>query len=153
MDEGHTWEELELPVLRWVHQETWAHTGELQHLEAGHQSRLIPPFTDAVLDEALRRLDHYGLITGTRDEALVVWWKNIRLTSNGLRVLGEWPPVDAATVNVTLARVLRTLAGDLDEEAATATRRAGSALAKMSGDVVLDVVTDCMKTLGEDVVA
>lgn len=152
MAEPPTWDDFELPVLSWVHEETWAQPGELKHLEPDHRSTELP-FTDAELDEALRRLSEHGLITGQRTEALVVWWNNIRPTVNGLRVLGEWPPVEAATINITLARVLRALSGELDPEDATAAKRAGSALSKMSGDVVFDVVTDRLKTLGEDVVA
>jgi hypothetical protein len=151
MTDAHTWEDLELPVLRWVHERTWAQPGELKHLDEGHRSTELP-LTDAELDEALRRLSEYGLTTGQRDEALVVWWSNVRPTADGLRVLAEWPPVEAAAINVTLARVLRSLAGELGAEDATAAKRAGSALSKMSGEVVLDVVTDRLKSLGEDVV-
>jgi hypothetical protein len=56
-------------------------------------------------------------------------------------------------VNVTLARVLRALAGELDGEDATAARRAGSALSKMSGEVVLDVVKDRLQDLGGDLLS
>jgi hypothetical protein len=83
-------------------------------------------------------------------EQLVVWWRNVRPTADGLRVLGEWPPAEAATVNVTLARILRALAGDLDEEDATAARRAGSALWKMSADIVLDAIKELGKDVGKD---
>ena len=152
MTEPHTWEELELPVLHWVYEHAWAETGELRHLEQDHPSSVLPQFTDAQFDEALRRLSEYGLITGHRAEALVVWWNDLRVTAAGLRVLGEWPPVEAAIINVALARVLRALAGDLSDEDATAAKRAGSALSKMSGEVVLDVVADRLKSLGEDVV-
>lgn len=149
MSGQHTWETLELPVLEWVHASEWAQTGELEHLSE-KRSTLLPQFTDRELDDALRRLRDHGLIDGQRAEALVVWWTNVRPTADGLRVLGEWPPVEAATVNVTLARVLRALAGGLDDEDATAARRAGSALSKMSGDVVLDAIKELGKDVGKD---
>jgi hypothetical protein len=151
MSTPQTWEELELPVLRWVHENAWAQPGELKHL-GDEPSATFPGLTNRIVDEALRRLQEHGLIDGQRAEALVVWWSNVRPTADGLRVLGEWPPVDAATVNVTLARVLRALAGDLDEPDATAARRAGSALSKMSGEVVLDIVKDRIQNLGEDLI-
>ena len=140
-------------MLQWVHESAWAQPGKLQHLEPGQRSEVLPQFTDAELDDALRRLSDHGLIEGQRTEALVVWWTNVRPTADGLRVLAEWPPLEAATINVTLARVLRALAGSLDEEEATAAKRAGAAVSKMSGDVVLDVVQERLKKLGEDIVA
>jgi hypothetical protein len=152
MNEPWSWEELERPVLRWVYECGWARTGQLDHL-VDKPSSILPHLNDRQFDEALRRLLDHGLVIGRRKEALVVWWDNVRVTANGLRVLGEWPPLEAAMVNVTLARVLRALAGDLDEEDATAAKRAGSALAKMSGEVVLDIVTDRVQELGGDLLS
>jgi len=152
MSTSRTWDELELPVLQWVHEQTWAQPGELHHL-GDDGSVALPQFSEAQVDEALLRLLEYGLIAGKRDEALVVWWSNVRPTANGLRVLAEWPPVEAAAINDTLARILRAIAGDLNDDDATATRRAGSALSKMSSGVVMDIVTDRLKALGEDAVS
>jgi hypothetical protein len=152
MTEPQTWEELEWPVLRWAHDSVWAQTGGLEHL-SDKRSTVLPSLTDRQLDDALRRLADHGLIVGERTEALTVWWTKVRPTADGLRVLGEWPPVEAATLNVTLARVLRTLAGDLDEETATATKRAASTLSRMSGEVVLDVVKERIQSGGGDLIS
>lgn len=53
---------------------------------------------------------------------------------------GEWPPVDGAALNDALALMLRRLAEDLPDNEATATRRAGSALGKMTAETVWDTV-------------
>jgi hypothetical protein len=152
MCKPHSWEDLELPVLRWVYESGWAQTDQLEHLTE-KQSTVLAGLTDRQLDEALRRLRDHGLVVGHRTESLVVYWTNVRVTADGLRVLGEWPPVEAATVNITLARVLRALADDLNKEDATATKAAGGALAKMSGEVVRDIVADRLQDLGGGLVS
>jgi hypothetical protein len=44
------------------------------------------------VDDALRRLQHEGLIDGKRVEADYFVWARLRTKSDGLRQLGEWPP-------------------------------------------------------------
>jgi DNA-binding PadR family transcriptional regulator len=106
---------------------------------------------ESQLDEALRRLKQHGLIAGERGETIgFAFWMQLRVTADGLRVLGEWPPAEGGAINDALALVLRHLAPELPEDDATAARRAGSALAKMSAATVLDVVKDQAQRLGED---
>jgi hypothetical protein len=72
---------------------------------AGHLSHMQ-------VDDALMRLERHGLIAGSRHEGSgTTWWMQLRPTADGLRVLGEWPPVEAATINVALAQILRALGG------------------------------------------
>jgi hypothetical protein len=144
-----TWEQLELPVLRWV-----VASGQDQlDLQRGESSSVLAPaLTDDQVDDALLRLKRHGMISGEPGEGSgTSWWTGLRPRPDGLRVLGEWPPVEAATLNVALARALRQLAGELpDQTEATAVRRAGGALSKMSGEVVLDVVKVEAKRLGAE---
>jgi hypothetical protein len=150
-----TWEELELPALLWVHT---AAPGPAGYVETGDLHRgddlaeAVPELTELQLDDALYRLQRHGLIEGDRGETSdLVFWTGLRPTANGLRVLGEWPPVENAAINGALVKLLRALAADLPAEEATATRRAGSALSKMSADVLLDVMKDQAARLGEDI--
>jgi hypothetical protein len=145
-----TWEELELPVLRWLLE---SRQDQLELFWDRTSSEVTDALSDRQVDDALMRLKRHGLIAGGRHEASgTSFWTQLRPTADGLRVLGEWPPVEAATVNVALAQILRTLAAELpDEERATAARRAGSALSKMSGEVVLDVVKGELRRLGGEV--
>jgi hypothetical protein len=101
--------------------------------------------------EALRRLQEHGLIvsngplsSNTYDE-----WRRLRPSADGLRVLGEWPPAQGATVNVALSRILRMLADSdvVPAEDKTAARRAAGTIASTAGEVVMDVVTDEMSRL------
>lgn len=143
------WEELELPVLRWV-----LEAGEDQ-LDLTHGSLttpLAPALTDDQVHDALSRLRGHRLISGEAHEGSgATWWMKLDMRPDGLRVLGEWPPAEAAALNAALARVLRELgAGLSDEQDATAARRAGSAVSKMSGDVVLDIVKTEARRLGQE---
>ena len=58
---------------------------------------VLPELTESQLDEALRRLEQYGLIAGERGQTVdFVFWMH-------LRMLGEWPPAEGAAVNDALA--------------------------------------------------
>jgi hypothetical protein len=142
-----TWEELELPVLRWVLE---SRQDQLELSSDRASSEVASDLSDPEVDDALMRLERHGLVAGSRHEGSgTTWWTQLRPTADGLRVLGEWPPAEAATVNVALAQILRALAAELpDKEAATAARRGASALSKMSGEVVLDVVKGELRRLG-----
>jgi hypothetical protein len=78
-------------------------------------------------------------------------WSGVRPTADGLRVLGEWPPDDAASVNAAIAHILREMAGspELTDEQKTAARRAASTVTNLSGAVVLDVMKDEIARLAE----
>lgn len=143
-----SWEELELPVLQWALAP--AHE-QLDFSRGESSSPLAPELTDDQVDDALQRLQKHGLIVGDRWEgAGAGGWTALRPTSDGLRVLGEWPPVAEAAVTDALVRVLRELADNLPEDEATTVRRAGSAVSKMSGEVVLDTLKGEVQRLGEE---
>lgn len=148
------WEDLDLPALRWVHAAPPEEAGGVStgDLHSGDSpAEVLPELMESQLDEALRRLKQHGLIAGERGETIgFAFWMQLRVTADGLRVLGEWPPAEGAAINDALALVLRHLAPELPEDDATAARRAGSALAKMSAATVLDVVKDQAQRLGED---
>ena len=145
-----TWEELELPVLRWV----LAHgegTGPLPY-GSSEPFTHIPELTQAQVAEAIKRLQQYGLVATNEPTATAAYeeWNALRPTADGLRVLGEWPPAEGATVNVALARILRALADSdqlPDAEDKTAARRAAGTVANTAGEVVMDVVKDEMARL------
>jgi hypothetical protein len=142
-----TWEELELPVLRWVLE---SRQDQLELASDRSCSEIADHLSDLEIDDAMMRLERHGLIAGSRHEGSgTTWWMQLRPTAAGLRVLGEWPPVEAATINIALAHILRALSAELsDKDQATAARRAGSALSKMSGEIVLDVVKGEVRRLG-----
>jgi hypothetical protein len=149
------WENLELPALRWIHATRPEDTGGVSTGEMGlgsdNPAEALPELTESQFHEALRRLKQHGLIEGQWGETSdMIYWLHLRITANGLRVLGEWPPAEGAAVNDVLAAALRHLAPELSEEDATAARRAGSALTKISAGAVYDVLKDQAQRLGED---
>jgi hypothetical protein len=141
-------------ALRWVHASRPADTGGVStgemHLGGENAAEVLPKLTESQFDQALRRLEQHGLIVGERGETSdLVDWLHLRLTADGLRVLGEWPPAEGAAINDALAAVLRQLAPKLPDDDATAARQAGSALARMSAGAVYDVLKEEAQRLGE----
>jgi hypothetical protein len=141
-----SWDELEGPVLRWALTDG-GDTGVLP-FDGDETFAPIPGLTKSQVADAIARLVEYGVIASATSSSTMGYrmWFGVRPTANGLRVLGEWPPADAATINVALARILRALASsdELSEPEQSAARRAAGTIARTSGDVVLDVVKDEM---------
>jgi hypothetical protein len=148
-------DELDLPVLRWVHtaEPNWGDLLQTDDLPRdGESCRLVPGLSVPQLDEALRTLHGLGLILGERHETSgLICWTRLRPTATGLRVLGEWPPHDAAALNDALARALRTISDDLPDDDRTALRRAASAVSKLPAGAVLDVAKEQLQNLGGDI--
>jgi hypothetical protein len=145
-----TWEELELPVLRWVLEHGDEGTGQLAY-ESAELFAGVPELTESQVAAAIKRLHQHGLIATNGPVATNAYedWHALRPTADGLRVLGEWPPAQSATINVALARILRALADsdEVPEEDKTAARRAAGTVASTAGEVVMDVVKEEMTRL------
>lgn len=148
-----SWDELELPVLRWVHKTKPDATGYVQTgdlLANADDCEFLPGLSVKQLDGALRTLAEYGLIHGRRDETSdLVFWTKLWVRGNGLRVLGEWPPADAAALNDALVAVLRRVAGEVPDEDAGVVRQAAGIASRITGGAVLDVVKENVQKLGE----
>ncbi len=149
-----SWDELELPVLEWVHLAE-PNSGDLLEtpdlpLDSG-SCEVVPGLNVRQFDEALRTLEQYGLIQGEPNPSFgSVWWTRLRPTAQGLRVLGEWPPDDSAALHYSLVSALRRLADDLPDEDSRALRRAASSVAKLSAGAMLDLAKEQIQGLGED---
>jgi hypothetical protein len=139
---SQTWEQLELPTLLWVLRHGDEGTGPLPH-KSDEPFEAVPELSKSQVAEAIARLEEHGLVAGSSSPTMGhARWSALRPTADGLRVLGEWPPADPATVNIALAHVLRAVAGseELPEADETTARRAAEAIESFSGEVVLDVV-------------
>ena len=55
---------------------------------------LVPDATGRAVDDVLLEAERRGWIVGQRDEGdgSIAWWSTLRLTVDGLRGLGDWPP-------------------------------------------------------------
>ena len=146
-----TFDELELPVLRWsLELPTFAQVELLR----GEPAEGLPTLTGDQVDDALRRLEGDGLLVGGRVEgAGAFYWDGPRPTAKGLRVLGEWPPTEEASLQEVLAAALHTLAETLpDQEQASAARRGGSGVTRMAGGVVNDTAKAELRRLAGEAV-
>jgi hypothetical protein len=142
------WEDFELPILRWVFEGSDGTTGELAH-DGREPSVVGTDITEAQLEEGLSRLLEFGLIDGARSATnTYTRWRNLRVTADGLRVLGEWPPTEVGAVNLAVARVLRGLVDQAPPEDQTAVRRAAGSISRVAGDVVLDAAKGELRHLG-----
>jgi hypothetical protein len=141
-----SWEDFESLVLRWVFENAGADSGLLPH-RSMESFNGIPSLTEPQVAEAIERLIQHGLIAARGGPVVTIGykgWMGLRPTANGLRVLGQWPPEDGASVNMALSHVLRQLAkaDGIDESDRSAARRAAATVTNLSGDVVLDVLKD-----------
>lgn len=141
-----SWDEFESLVLHWVFENTGTDSGLLPH-HSTEPFEDIQSLTQPQVAEAIERLIEHGLIAARGGPIVTIGykaWLGLRPTANGLRVLGQWPPADAASVNSALAHVLRKLAGTdgLPDEDRSAAKRAATTVANLSSDVVLDVMKD-----------
>ncbi len=139
------WDQFEALVLRWAFAHAGEDTGLLHHrTESAFED--IPSLTQPQLIEAIDRLLEHGLIAARGSTHTIGYkgWSGVRPTADGLRVLGEWPPDDGASVNAAIAHILREMAGspELTDEQKSAARRAAATVTNLSGDVVLDVMKD-----------
>lgn len=144
-----TWEELELPVLHWVLEHGDEGTGLLRY-KTEERFAGIPSLVEPQVRDAIKVLEQAGLVVGPSSATTdYERWPWLRPTADGLRLLGEWPPTEAATVNSALAHILRALADreELSDSDRDATKRAATTVANTSGEVVLDVVKSEMTRL------
>ena len=144
-----TWDRIDLPVLRYV--QTFPYHMQW-HFDRKGQDEELPQFGGEELDQALRRLEGYGLVTWRhRNETTGYFvYTHLRLTPRGLRVLEEWPPAEEAQIGAALVQVLLALAEDADEPEAKLLRRAAGAAGRFAGDVVFDVAKGEFRKMGGD---
>jgi hypothetical protein len=144
------WERIDLPVLRYVQE--FPYNMEWRFDRSGPTEEL-PELEGEEVDESLRRLRDHGL----------VWWHDrtetsgffsyvrLRLTPDGLRVLGEWPPSEEAQLGAALVQVLLALADDAQEPEAKPVRRAAGAVGRFANDVLFDVAKGELNKMGGDI--
>ncbi len=150
-----SWDEVEAPVLRWVAEEV---PYEMQvkferGVVAGENP--LPDRSDDDIVEAVLRLIEHGLLSRAHVQETIGGWyfTRLRVTADGYRVLGEWPPVPEVQINHALADVLRRLAGvegSSDEGEQGTLRRAAGTLARFTAGTVVDAAADELAEAGED---
>jgi hypothetical protein len=151
----NTWAGIDQRVLRWVLEQSDAPEWRSRIIELTLRPEPEPcaefdggPNT-LQMDEALLRLRGYGLTAGNRHETEAAIWSHLRITADGLILLGEWPDLDRVAsfegVQVMLAALAKK-AEDPDDKSAL--RRTAGAIGRLGQGVV---ETE-LESLGEGIV-
>jgi hypothetical protein len=146
----NTWERIDEPVLRFVQ---GAQYNAQYNFDREGLTDEVPDLDGAELDDALRRLGEHGLIAwAERVETLGGYiYSRLRLSPDGLRVQGEWPPAERAQLGATVVAILRSLAEDTDDPAEQKPlRRAAGTVAQLATGVAFDVAAGEARRLGGD---
>jgi hypothetical protein len=148
------WDRVDQPILSWV-----ASLGSL--MGAGSQLDLelrepepfgdVPGLTSRDVQDSLLRLRSHGLIDGTEAAAMQSsTWSDLRVTADGLIVMGEWPDLNRVASAASLHKLLRALSDDAPTEDRTALRRAAGVVARTADDVLRGTAADVAGSLGEE---
>jgi hypothetical protein len=151
---GNTWDDVDLPVLRWVFdasRDEEAASGDLEH--DSDEPSLVEGVSKRDLHAALSRLYDYGLVHAQNGATFAFqYWTRLRPTAEGLRVLGEWPPATAAEMNAAIVLILNELADESDDPSDQKLyRRAAGAVANFGASVVLETAKGELRRLGGEV--
>jgi hypothetical protein len=99
--------------------------------------------------EALTRLCDYGLIAGKVHLTECAVWSHLRLTADGLILLGEWPDLDrVASFEGLQALLVKLAAGVEEKDERSAVRHAAGAIGRLGKGVVESE----LESLGEGIV-
>ncbi len=144
-----TWDAVDDLVLRWLFAQDsnpdW--DGRLRDLVLRPTPEPQTAFDDDLdarqVDEALTRLKGYGLLVGERHETThYAYWSQLRLTADGLVVLGEWPDLDRVASAQGMVALLTELAEEAtDTEDQRALRKAAGSIGRL-GDAVVNSVLE-----------
>jgi hypothetical protein len=145
------WERVDEPVLRWVATLPPVMEFALVQLEIREPVEEIDGLDSRTVNESLRRLQSHHLIDGEEHQTTHhSTWSKLRLTALGLIVLGEWPDLDRVASAVALRRLLLGAAEEAPDSEKAGLRRAAGAIARVSDDVLRDVITEVAGSAGED---
>jgi hypothetical protein len=155
VDAGTKWHRVDEPILKWVASLGSVKGSDTQvHLELREPVPFegVPGLTSQEVQESLLRLLSHGLIDGLESAAMGnSTWSRLRVTANGLIVLGEWPDLDRVATAASLHRLFRALSDHAPEDDQTALRRAAGVVARTADDVLRGTVADVAGSAGEDV--
>lgn len=153
-EEQTLWERIDEPVLRWV--ASLPSPFDIGILKLA--TREPEPFEDVPgidtfeAHESLMRLSSHGLVDGDQSGTIGYrLWGKLRITAQGLIVLGEWPDLDRVATAAALHRLLRAMSDEAPEEARSVLRRAAGVVARTADDVVRGTAVDVARTLGREV--
>jgi hypothetical protein len=149
------WDEVDEPVLRWVFSLPPSLSMELHTLELREPEPFepIPGLDSRQIHDALSRLVSHGFVDGRESAAMQSsTWNALRVTAQGLIVLGQWPDLDRVASAAAIHRLLTALAEDAPVEERSALKRAAGAVSRTAAEVITGTVTDVARAAGREVV-
>ena len=149
------WDEVDDRVLRWLLKRDadpdWAgRTDNLVFRPTPEAQAAFDGDLDArQVDEALARLSGHGLIAGDRGATThYAYWSQVRLTAQGLILLGEWPDLDRVASAQGLVVLLAELADEAsDADDKKALRQTAGAIGRLGEGIVNSTVASLGKGL------
>jgi hypothetical protein len=137
------WHDVDEKVLLWLADEAPStfppFTLQLTIRPDDHPSEEIPGLTERQVDDALLRLESYGLMScrGPRNEtAAYAIYNSPRLTALGHRVLGAWPDLEQLSAVEALHLALAAVADNSPPEERRTLRRAVGIVGELGGAIV-----------------
>lgn len=150
------WERVDRKVLEWVHAlpPTLERTMAEWDTQPPETFDDLPEVDGAELHASLQRLRGHGLIDGDGQEALGgnVCWLNLRVTAEGLILLGEWPDIDRMASAAGLHRLLTALSTSAPEEERGPLKRTAGLLGRTADDVLRGTLNDVAGAAGKEAV-
>jgi hypothetical protein len=149
------WHDVDERVLLWLADEVPASfppfTLQLTIRPDDEPSEDVPGLTERQVDDALLRLESYGLMSSRHPRSETVSYaiyNSPRLTSLGHRVLGDWPDLEQLSAVEALHLALAAVAEDSPPEERRTLRRAVGIVGDLGGAIVQTAAAGTIAELG-----
>jgi hypothetical protein len=149
------WQEIDEPVLRWVASLPSTLSMEMFELALVEPVpfEAIPGLDSRQVHDALSRLGSHGFIDGRESPSMQkTVWNALRVTAQGLTVLGEWPDLDRVASATAIHRLLGALAEGAPDDEKSALRRAAGVISRTADEVIEGTVADIAASAGREAV-
>lgn len=149
------WDDIDEPVLRWVHA-----LPPILEQERTYEMAIREPVechdipglrSDDVHASLVRLLDHKLISAENTHHSAGARWYSLRVSVQGLVVLGEWPDLDRVASVASLQLLLQEFAEASEtSEEKTALRRAVGAIGRIGEDIVKGTWTSVAGGVGSE---
>jgi hypothetical protein len=150
------WADIDEPVLRWLAGPPDAKRPWRLELTLRPEPEPAEELEGAIdtrqFDDALIRLRDFGLVAGERREAIgyASWWQ-LRVTGQGLQVLGVWPDLERLTSAAGLSALLDGVADEAEGgDDKRALRRTAGLIGQLGDGIVMKTLEAAGDELGRE---
>jgi len=148
------WHDIDERVLLWLAHEApasfppWALNLTIRPDDT--TSEEIPGLTDRQVDQALLRLESYGLVDFRERSQSIGCFNTLRVTALGHRVLGVWPDLEHIAAIDALRLALQAVADGAPLEERSTLRRAVGIAGELGGAIVASTAAGTAGKLGDN---